>query len=160
MLRGWGNYKFVIDKSLKECDFWIVYTDYAMEDEEVICSPDSIMYVPGEGQNTSPRFPQKFLNQFGMLVTVQRKLQHRNRKFSHNANSWFIGKNYDELKTMEIPEKTKLISVISSDKTMTEGHCKRLKFVEKLKSHFGDQIDFFGRGINDFDDKWSVVADY
>lgn len=30
----------------------------------------------------------------------------------------------------------------------------------KLKEHFGDKMDVFGRGINDFDDKWDVLAPY
>ena len=29
-----------------------------------------------------------------------------------------------------------------------------------LKKHFGDQIDLFGRGLNDFEDKWDVLANY
>jgi len=159
-LGEWGDYKFIIDKDLKECDFWIVYTEHGLEKETVRCSPENTIFVPGECYNTSPRFSQKFLDQFGMLVTVQRELNHRNRKFLHNANPWFIGKSYDELKELGIPKKTKLISVISSNKVFTEGHKKRLDFVEKIKTHFGDQIDVFGRGIKDFDDKWDVIADY
>lgn len=156
----WGDYKFIIDKDLKECDFWIIYTEYGLETDIVKCNPDNIIFVPGECYNTSPRFSQSFLNQFGMLVTVQRELKHKNRKLLHNANPWFINKSYDELKALGIPEKTKLISVVSSNKVFTEGHRKRLDFVEKLKGHFGDELDVFGRGIKDFDDKWDVIGDY
>jgi hypothetical protein len=159
-LGEWGDYKFIIDKDLKECDFWIIYTEYGLETETVRCNPENIIFVPGECYNTSPRFSQQFLDQFGMLVTVQRELKHRNKKLLQNANPWFIGKSYDELKELGIPKKSKLISVISSNKAFTEGHRKRLEFVEKIKSHFGDQIDVFGRGIKDFDDKWDVIADY
>lgn len=159
-LGEWGDYKFIIDRDLKECDFWIIYTEYGLETETVRCNPENIIFVPGECYNTSPRFSQKFLDQFGMLVTVQRELNHRNIKLLHNANPWFIGKSYDELQALGIPKKSKLISVISSNKVFTEGHRKRLDFVEKIKSHFGDQIDVFGRGIKDFDDKWDVIADY
>ncbi len=69
-------------------------------------------------------------------------------------------KVYDDFKMPSIPNKTKLISVISSDKSFTEGHRKRLKFVEGLQNHFGENIDVFGRGINDFADKWGVIAPY
>lgn len=159
-LGEWGDYKFIIDKDLKECDFWIVYTEYGLETETVKCNPENIIFVPGECYNTSPKFSQGFLDQFGMLITVQRELKHKNRKLLHNTNPWFIGKSYDELKVLGIPEKTKLMSVVSSNKALTEGHRKRLDFVEKLKAHFGDQVDVFGRGIKDFDDKWEVIADY
>ena len=43
--------------------------------------------------------------------------------------------------------------MISSNKAFTDGHRQRLKFVEALKEHFGENIDVFGRGINSFADK-------
>jgi hypothetical protein len=156
----WGNYKFVIDDDLKECDFWIIYCDYKLKDETIKCNPNNIIFVPGEGTHTSPYFYQYFLDQFGAIITVQKQLKHRNLIYTHNANPWFVGKSYDELSSMQISQKTKLISIISSNKAFTEGHVNRLKFVNEIKSHFGDKIDVFGRGIKDFDDKWDVLANY
>lgn len=156
----WGDYKFVIDDDLKECDFWIVYTDYKIQTETVKCTPENVIFIPGECYNTSPKFTQKFLDQFGTIITVQKELKHKNIIYSHNANPWFIGKSFDELNSLEIPDKTKLISVISSDKAFTEGHRKRVDYVKKLKEYFGDQLDVYGRGIADFDDKWDVLANY
>lgn len=156
----WGNYKFVIDDNLKECDYWIIYTDHNIKEEEVKCNPENVIFIPGECYNTSSKFTQKFLNQFGLIITVQRELKHKNILYSHNANPWFIGKSYDELNSSSLPEKTKLISVVSSNKAFTDGHRKRLDFVQKLKNHFGDKLDIYGRGINDFDDKWDVLASY
>ena len=156
----WGNYKFVIDENLKECDYWIIYTDYNLKPEKVKCNPENIIFIPGECFNTSPKFTKKFLNQFGLIITVQRELKHKNIIYSHNANPWFVGKSYDELNSTLIPNKSKLISVVSSNKAFTDGHRKRLEFVQKLKNHFGETLDVYGRGINDFDDKWDVLADY
>lgn len=156
----WGNYKFVIDENLQECDFWIVYTDYNLKPEKVRCNPENIIFIPGECFNTSPKFNQKFLNQFGLIITVQRELKHRNILYSHNANPWFVGKSFDELNSNLIPNKTKLLSVVSSNKAFTDGHRKRLEFVQKLKNYFGDTLDVYGRGINDFEDKWDVLVDY
>lgn len=56
--------------------------------------------------------------------------------------------------------KTKLISVVSSDKAFTEEHRARLAFVAKLKEAMGDQVDVFGRGIADFADKRDVLDAY
>ena len=156
----WGNYKFIIDENLIECDFWIVYSDYKLTSEKVKCSPENVIFIPAECYNTSPKFTQKFLDQFGTLVTVQRELKHKNIIYTHNANPWFINKSFDELTTEASPQKTKLISVVSSNKAFTEGHRKRLDFVQKLKEYYGDKLDVFGRGINDFDDKWEVLANY
>jgi hypothetical protein len=156
----WGDYKFIIDENLKECDYWIIYTDYQLKKEEVICPPNNVIFIPGECYETSPRFSKKFLNQFGLIITVQKQLKHKNILYSHNANPWFVCKSYDELSQENPPIKNKLISVVSSNKTFTKGHKKRLQFVENLKLHFGDKLDVFGRGINDFEDKWEVLADY
>jgi hypothetical protein len=156
----WGDYKFIIDDNLKECDFWIIYTDYGLIEETVQCNPKNVIFIPGECYNTSPKFSRKFLDQFGTIITVQREIKHKNIIYSHNANPWFIGKSFDELNLSKTPKKNKLISVVSSNKAFTEGHKKRLEFVEKLKNHFGEELDVYGRGINDFDDKWEVLADY
>ncbi len=156
----WADYKFVIDENLKECDFWIIYTEYKLITEKVRCNPENVIFIPGECYNTSPRFTQKFLNQFGLIITVQRELKHKNIVYSHNANPWFVGKSYDELMSQSKTDKSKLISVVSSNKVFTEGHKKRYDFVVKLKEHFGNKLDVFGRGINNFDDKWEVLADY
>lgn len=156
----WGDYKFVIDDNLKECDFWIVFSDYKLKEETVKCNPKNVIFIPGECYSVSPKFAQKFLDQFGLIITVQRELKHKNIIFSHNANPWFIGKSFDELNSLVTPEKSKLISVISSDKEITVGHKKRREFVQRLKLYFGEKIDVFGRGIYDFEDKWDVLANY
>jgi hypothetical protein len=36
----------------------------------------------------------------------------------------------------------------------------RIKFVERLQEHFGDQLDVFGRGFRPFEDKWDVLRPY
>ena len=45
-------------------------------------------------------------------------------------------------------KKSKKCSIIVSTKIMTEGHKKRLIFVNELQKKFNDQIDFFGFGFN------------
>ena len=32
--------------------------------------------------------------------------------------------------------------------------------MRKLKKHYGDRIDVYGRGFNGFEDKWDVLAPY
>jgi FkbM family methyltransferase len=58
------------------------------------------------------------------------------------------------------PLKTKLVSVVSSDKAFTAEHRARLAFVAKLKDALGDQVDVFGRGIVGFADKRDVLDSY
>ncbi|WP_203257354.1 glycosyltransferase family 10 domain-containing protein [Hyunsoonleella ulvae] len=156
----WGNYKFIIDDNLQECDFWVIYSDYNLKPETVKCPKENIIFIPAECYSTSPKFTKRFLNQFGTILTVQRELKHQNIVYTHNANPWFVNRSYEQLLGMTSVKKDKLISVITSNKAFTEGHRKRLDFVMNLKEYFGDKIDLFGRGINDFTDKWDVLADY
>lgn len=48
------------------------------------------------------------------------------------------------IKDLKIYDKTKIISMIASNKNMCEGHRKRLEWIERLKG----QVDFFGRGFS------------
>jgi len=60
------------------------------------------------------------------------------------------------IKEPKIYEKSKMISMISSNKAFTEGQKNRLDWVERL----GDQVDIYGRGINPIDDKEEGLCDY
>lgn len=156
----WGDYKFIIDDNLTECDFWIIYNEHRLTIERVKCNRENIIFIPAECYSTSTKYLSDFLNQFGAILTVQREIKHKNVIHTHNANPWFINKSFDELSNNAPPQKTKLLSIVSSNKAFTPGHVKRLEFVKKLKAHFGDSLDVYGRGIRDFDDKWDVVAPY
>lgn len=48
------------------------------------------------------------------------------------------------IKELKVYDKTKMISMIASNKNMCAGHRKRLEWVDRLK----DQVDFFGRGFS------------
>ena len=56
----------------------------------------------------------------------------------------------------KVHEKTKLVSMIASNKRMCEGHAKRLQFVDK----FRDKLDFYGRGFNEISCKEDGLRDY
>ena len=56
----------------------------------------------------------------------------------------------------KIYEKTKMISMISSNKAFTEGQKNRLKWVERI----GDQVDLYGRGFNEIATKEEGLCDY
>jgi len=56
----------------------------------------------------------------------------------------------------KIYEKTKMISMISSNKAFTEGQKNRLQWVEKI----GDQVDLYGRGFNEIATKEEGLCDY
>ena len=56
----------------------------------------------------------------------------------------------------KVHKKTKLVSMIASNKRMCEGHARRLQFVDK----FRDKLDFYGRGFNEISCKEDGLKDY
>jgi hypothetical protein len=68
-----------------------------------------------------------------------------------NAVPWIWEKN------RKIHEKTKLVSMIASDKGWLNGHKNRLQWVEKLKN----KVDLYGRGRQfQLNDKEDGIRDY
>lgn len=65
-----------------------------------------------------------------------------------NAGSW--------VEDRKVHEKTKLISMISSYKTISSGHAKRMEYVEKFKN----DLDFYGRDANPISKKEDGLRDY
>lgn len=84
------------------------------------------------------------------IFTCDRELS-KNKGFFYsitNAASWVQSK--------EIYKKTKLVSMISSNKGYTPGHRKRLEYVERFKN----QVDLYGNGFNTIEKKEDGLRDY
>ena len=63
------------------------------------------------------------------------------------------------IKDPKVYDKTKMISMIASNKNMCQGHRDRLEWVDRLKDAEG--IDFFGRGFDtEIDTKEEGLCDY
>lgn len=165
-----GRYQFYINGGIDDPDFWVVQNKGLREAATHTVAPENTILLTSEPR-TVLVYPQRYLRQFGMVATSQEELRHPNAVYLPPAIPWFVGYtqregkaafsiDYDQLSTSPFPPKTKLLSVITSDKAFTQGHLERIRFVELLKAHFGDRMDVFGRGIRSFDDKWEVVAPY
>lgn len=154
----WGDVQFYINEEIDTCDYWVVYENLPSQDS-TICSKENTIFIAGE-PTAIKKYDEKFLNQFSEIITCQKRIQGHNVYHMTPGHTWFPKKSYDELSGNDKVEKSKLISLVVSNKAGTPGHQKRLDFCLKLKEHFGDKMDIFGRGINDFDDKWDVLAPY
>jgi hypothetical protein len=155
----WGNYVFFLNDAINECDFWVIFSKYNLEKEQCYCPPQNVIFMPSEAYSIE-QFNEGFLKQFALIITCQREIKHPNVKYDLGAHPWFVDKSYDELLQMKPIHKTKKISLVTSNKVITDGHKKRLDFAYKLKDYFKNEIDLFGRGIKEFDNKWDVVAPY
>jgi hypothetical protein len=89
-------------------------------------------------------------NTFDIIFTHDQRLLALGDKFK-----WVPAQGF-WIKEPKIYEKSKMISMISSNKRMCEGHLKRLEWIERI----GDQVDLYGRGFNEIELKEDGLCDY
>lgn len=154
----WGDFQFSLNNEMSDCDYWVVFECFPKIDS-TFCPKENTIYIAGESSFVK-NYNEKFLNQFSKIITCQRNIHHPHTYHMAPGHIWIPQKSYDELYEHDNVEKNKLISIVVSNKSNTPGHKKRLEFCLNLKKRFGDKIDIFGRGINEFDDKWDVLAPY
>ncbi len=93
---------------------------------------------------------QLYLDTFDAIFTHNQELLALDPKFK-----WCPAQGF-WIKEPKVYEKTKMISMISSDKAITEGQRYRLQWVEMI----GDQLDLYGRGFNEIANKEEGLCDY
>ena len=175
----WNDCKFIInDNKLEKCDWWFVLHGTGLaEFENCLCDPDHVVYVSMEPTEKMSQASDKFLQQFPRLVMCDRNIKHRNIIYS-NWLTWWVGMvvstknkkhviqpnirfNYDQFSRMKPVKKLNKISIILSDKDFSEGHKKRIEFVNKIiKLPISKYIDVYGHGFNSIPDKWDAIAPY
>jgi len=163
----WDNCKFFIDEPVDNCDWWVVYEGLTRP-ETTCCPPHNIIFISGEPP-ANRKYKRGFLRQFSKIITSHRLFFYKNVLHQQQALPWHIGVRrgqdlvrfgYDDFAEMRKIEKSKQLSVTVSSKTKTEGHRQRLIFLDALRAYFGNQIEIFGRGINEVEDKWDAIVPF
>ncbi|CAI0347776.1 conserved hypothetical protein [Hyphomicrobiales bacterium] len=116
------------------------------------------MFITGEPSDIG-RYHPEFLAQFAYVISGRGDLFHPRQIRLQPAHPWFVERDLDELLVMPPPAKRRDICVLISDKAFTEGHRRRLDFLERLRQAH-PSIDVFGRGIRPFDSKWDTLLPY
>lgn len=153
----WGSFEFHHRAVRPSYDFWVV-CDELSEPEAVEVPPSNVVLITWEPPERS--YKQAFIAQFSAVITSDEKLRHPNVHYLPQGQPWHIGKTLDELLRYEPPKKTKLMSIITSDKRLYRGHSLRLDFAHALHRALEGEADIYGRGINPFAEKWDVLAPY
>jgi hypothetical protein len=159
----WGNYEFTFEE-IPIADYWIIVNNYQLVNLTCFCPPSNILYILQEPSSISEynndNHSEEFIKQFGSFITTQVSIQGSNVKLQQVGIPWLINKSIEDLYKQSMPDKTKFISIATSNKTYTKGHRNRIECAMKIKRYFGSYVDLFGRGFNDFYDKWDVVSPY
>jgi Glycosyltransferase family 10 (fucosyltransferase) C-term len=173
----WEDFAFVCGDGPAgaQPDYWVVL-DGLISRESAKVAPARVVFVTCEPQSLRSYQPA-FLAQFGLVVSSHERITGPNVVHSQTALMWHAGVKrrrgeggarleedvqalgYDDFRTAQ-PEKTRELSVVCSAKSHSDGHALRLSFVEQLKEHFGDRLDWFGKGVSPVEDKWEAVAPY
>tara|TARA_B110000211_G_C14004081_1_gene519938 strand:- start:208 stop:1215 length:1008 start_codon:yes stop_codon:yes gene_type:complete len=174
----WNDCKFIVNSNVKECDWWFVlHGSGLVKSEECFCDPSHIVYVSMEPTEIISKVSKKFLDQFSHLIICDRNINHPNITYM-NWLTWWVGiivnktkkghifesshiVDYDKLTDMKPMKKINKLSIVLSNKDFSNGHKKRIKFLDKLmNSDIADSVDVYGHGFNPIPDKWDAIVKY
>jgi len=140
---GSGEATFYIDSTLGQAQFdGVSGPKYGWLLESKFITPQIVDSVK--------MFPERYLETFDIIFTHNQDLLKIDSKFK-----WVPAQGF-WIKEPKIYEKSKMISMIASNKKMCEGHRLRLEWVERLWG----QVELFGRGFNEIALKEEGLCDY
>lgn len=158
----------ISENSSENIDWDIVVVYENLKGPAIIkCRKGGLIYVSGEPPLMRP-LPNAFLRQFDQIVVPNIKSKHPHKLLSHGFLNWSLGVNFrtkqhrydfEALKNLR-PDKTKNISIVTSNKKMMPGHNIRMTIIERLKKDFDSRIDYFGSGHNPVDYKADALLPY
>lgn len=165
-----GRYRFFVNEPIKDPHFVVVVGKPHRQSLHFDVAPSNTVLAYYEPYSVVC-YPENYRRQFGHVLSCQPEIKGANVQYAPPVIPWTCGVSfchppfktnvgYKELAARTAPEKSRLLSVISSNKSFTRGHYERIRFVQALKQHFGDQLDLYGEGFRDFDDKLSVLEPY
>lgn len=168
----WGDVQFVpapvAAETGADVDAWVVY-----EGVEVVstlrCPPENVFFVSGEPPSVRRDYDRRFLDQFSVLFGA-REFPGRRAIRTQPMLSWHFGwdpergtttATYDSLRSLrwsDVP-KSLVLSSVTSGKSFTVGHRRRVRLVEELQHRYGSsgEVVFRGRDSDPIDDKAEVI---
>lgn len=171
-----GDWKITTNPDCSEADAWWVLEGPSKNESECKVPDGSLFFGTAEatwpyGFYSEFNYRSAFLDQFDSIHTCH---DYYNEKTTSAAPflPWMLNANHgasitsahqrdiNYLENLQSLLKTKKLSVFCSKQAMLPSHRLRIRFVEILKSHFGDEIDWFGNGVNSVAEKWDGLADY
>lgn len=171
--KNFSEYKFHINSTIKKADVWIVFEDLKEEIEYCEVPKENVIYLNNETSFKKNHFFEdhmvEFLNQFNYTYGCYPNLKpnHINTFpflpwmiHANHGDSIFnkTNLNYDFFTNFKNTEKEIELSVICSSKKNTENHKLRIEFLNILKNHFKDNLQWFGNGFNEIENKFEVIS--
>ena len=157
----WGRCKFLFGN---ECNYdWLVVYDDFRGRIELNCPSQNTKLLTTEPSSIKT-YETNYTKQFGYVLSGQEDwaLKHPGKIHSQPALFWYYGttRSYDQIAQKPPNEKTLSISTVTSSKHQSHTlHRKRNFFIEELQKKL-PQLDRFGRGIREINDKADSIDPY
>jgi hypothetical protein len=164
------------NSDIKSADAWCIIENVNLADRYCEINPENIFFLSAEtaqnfGHIEESGSLKRYLDQFGKVFTFHQYLDDRCVS-QPPFLPWMINANHGDslwngherdvnyLDKLDFVQKRGLISVICSSQDMSPTHKMRLRFVKRLTEHFGDDLVWFGNGINSVEEKWDAIAPF
>ena len=96
-LGKWGNYIFILNQDIGECDAWVVINDLLNHKESTKCPPNRTLFA-NEEPPTMKDSPEKFLSQFAIVATCGGyHWKHHDIREVFPLLTWYVGIDQQEL---------------------------------------------------------------
>ncbi|UIB00009.1 hypothetical protein KUD97_14020 [Desulfovibrio desulfuricans] len=167
---GMPGCRFLLNREAADTQWLAVFDEPPAQSTTQVPKERRVLFIT-EPPEVKP-YPASYLRQFGTVISpFFIRNAPRGTVFLENpCLNWHYGvdvdscssdlSNLDAFRSMPIPAKDKMLSVICSTKTFTAAQHKRIAFVEKLQKRFGNRVDLYGRGRNTISDKRIAIAPY
>lgn len=169
-LERFPSNEFLFCENSKEDIEWdmVVVFEGINVPQKVKVKEGGLVFISGEPPS-SETYPHAFTNQFDWVITCHEKIRHKKKCLVQQALNWHYAynrtnksysKSFVDLRDMPIPNKSKNVSIITSNKRMMPGHSRRMSLVDKLLERQGAKVDLYGKGFKFIDDKAEALDDY
>lgn len=169
----WGNCHFTFDPLCDKYDWLVAYHDIPALDgkfgEEFLKCPKEKTVLVTLEPITITVYGKDYLQQFGNLLSFQEPWalhHHPGNWFHHPGLMWYYGLSekrfltYNEIAERPLPEKTKTISTVCSQRTGGNTlHTARVNFTKQLLQDV-PEMEVYGHGVRPMDDKAEALDPY
>ena len=167
-----GDVEFRVNDGLEKADAWFVFEDADPQDSTCEVPVNQVHFLTAEGSWRPDKLlsvaADQFFSQFSSVQTCH-PTRSPNAEFKPPFLPWMVNANHESifsphyrdvnyLKNFEYPQKDLPLSMFCSAQTWTPAHRLRFSFAEHLKNYFGDDIAWFGNGVNALPEKWDGLA--
>ncbi|MBN1680163.1 MAG: hypothetical protein JW966_07715 [Anaerolineae bacterium] len=152
----WDDITFTIDP-VDQCDY-VVVLNRSPQPVRVTCPPQHIWQITQEPPFAENAWRYAEQDVYYRMVVVNPNLQGEKYVHDQPALPWHVNRTYDELKTAPVPEKTRTLSWVTSNKTWVPGQRDRMAFLDAIRGTV--EFDLWGKGFTLIPDKWDGLAPY